>query len=108
MHSDGKAEQRDADVQIDGQTPAAVIAPETPQEAADLLAEAAAKGQAVAPVGGGTALGLGNVPERLDLALSTRHLTGIIDYEPTDMTLSIWAGSRFGDVQAVLAEHGQT
>jgi glycolate oxidase FAD binding subunit len=24
------------------------------------------------------------------------------------MTLSVWAGSRFGDVQAVLAEHGQT
>jgi glycolate oxidase FAD binding subunit len=108
MHSDGLTDQHNGDVVIDGQTPLAVMAPETPQQAAELLAEAAAKGQAVAPVGGGTALGLGNLPERLDLALSTRQLTGIIDYEPTDMTLSVWAGSRFGDVQAVLAEHGQT
>jgi glycolate oxidase FAD binding subunit len=108
MHSDRLIDQHGADVDIDGQAPSAVIAPETPQEAADLLAEAAAKGQAVAPVVVGTALVLGNVPEQLDWALSTRHLTGIIDYEPTDMTLSVRAGSRFGDVQAVLAEHGQT
>ncbi|HET8523133.1 MAG TPA: FAD-binding protein [Thermomicrobiales bacterium] len=100
--------QHDADVEIDGERPSSVVAPRTAQEAADLLAEAAAQGQAIAPVGGGTALGLGNVPKRLDLALSTRYLTGIIDYEPTDMTLSVWAGSRFGDVQAALAERGQT
>ena len=39
--------------------------------------------------------------------LSTEHLAGIIDYEPTDLVLSVGAGARFGDVQAVLAEHGQ-
>ena len=79
----------------------------TAEEAAELLAGAAKRGQAVAPVGSGTALSLGNPPERLDLILSTERLRGIIDYEPTDLVLSVGAGAKLGDVQAVLGEHGQ-
>ena len=52
-------------------------------------------------------MNLGNPPERVDCVLSTERLAGIIDYEPTDLVLSVGAGARFGDVQAVLAEHGQ-
>ncbi len=88
--------------------PSAVVTPQTPTEVAEALADAAERGLGVAPVGGGTALALGNPPERLDVALSLERLTGILAYEPTDLTLSVAAGSRFADVQAVLAEHGQT
>jgi glycolate oxidase FAD binding subunit len=94
-------------VSIDGIVASDIIVPADAQEAAEALATAADLGRAVAPVGGGTALGLGNPPERLDLLMSTERLAGIIDYEPTDLVLSVGAGARFGDVQAVLAEHGQ-
>jgi glycolate oxidase FAD binding subunit len=94
-------------VSIDGIVASDIIVPADAQEAAEALATAADLGRAVAPVGGGTALGLGNPPERLDLLMSTERLAGIIDYEPTDLVLSVGAGVRFGDVQAVLAEHGQ-
>ena len=94
-------------VTIDGVSAADVVVPDEPQAVADVLADAAECGLAVAPVGGGTALALGNPPERLDLALSTTRLGGILDYEPSDLVLSVGAGARFGDVQAVLAEHGQ-
>ena len=119
MHSDPRsavgpapairpADQRPAAAPtIDGLTPADVVAPGDAQAVAEVLAEAAARGLAVAPVGGGTALMLGNVPERVDLALLTAGLGGILEYEPTDLVLSAGAGARFGDVQAVLAEHGQ-
>jgi glycolate dehydrogenase FAD-binding subunit len=93
---------------IDGIRPDSIATPTEAQEVAELLADADGRGVAVAPIGGGTALGLGNPPERVDLALSTERLRGVIDYEPTDLTLSVAAGSRFADVQAVLAEHGQT
>ena len=93
---------------IDGVPIGRTETPDTPLQAAELLADAAAAGLAVAPVGSGTALGLGNPPERVDLALSTANLGGIITYEPTDLVLSVGAGARIGDVQAVLAEHGQT
>jgi glycolate oxidase FAD binding subunit len=92
---------------IDGVCAADRTLPSSRQEVAELLLDAASRGQAVAPVGGGTALSLGNPPERVDLVLSTRRLSQIIDYEPTDLVLSVGAGARLGDVQAVLAEHGQ-
>ena len=94
-------------VSIDGVVASEFVVPGDSQETAAVLAEAAALGRAVTPVGGGTALNLGNPPERVDCVLSTERLAGIIDYEPTDLVLSVGAGARFGDVQAVLAEHGQ-
>ena len=92
---------------IDGLTPSTFVAPATAQEVAEVLADAAERGLAVAPVGAGTALALGNPPDRLDLVLSTARLREVIDYEPTDLVLSVGAGARLGDVQTVLAEHGQ-
>jgi glycolate oxidase FAD binding subunit len=94
-------------VSIDGIVASDVVAPGNAQDAAEALAAIAALDSAVAPLGGGTALNMGNLPERVDCILSTEHLAGIIDYEPTDLVLSVGAGARFGDVQAVLAEHGQ-
>jgi glycolate oxidase FAD binding subunit len=92
---------------IDGVMAAGRVAPTTPVEVAELLAESSEQGMAVVPVGGGTALSLGNPPERADLVLSTERLSRVIDYEPTDLVLSVEAGARLGDVQAILGEHGQ-
>lgn len=94
-------------VTIDGVIASDRLAPATAAEVAELLAEAAARGQAVVPVGGTTALSIGNLPERVDLALSTERLSAVIDYEPTDLVLSVGAGARLGDVQSILGEHGQ-
>jgi glycolate oxidase FAD binding subunit len=103
----GSRESEVITVSIDGIATSAVLVPGDAQEAAEALADAAIHGRAVSPVGGGTALNLGNPPERVDCVLSTERLAGIIDYEPTDLVMSVGAGTRFGDVQAVLAEHGQ-
>lgn len=106
MHSD-KASAIDNGFVIEGQPIRDVVVPTDAQETASVLAEAHAAARSVIPVGGGTALGLGNVPPRIDQVLSTARLSGIIDYEPTDLVLAVGAGARIGDVQAVLAEHGQ-
>jgi glycolate oxidase FAD binding subunit len=92
---------------IDGIPVGATVVPHSAEEIAAILADASQLGQAVIPVGGGTSLALGNPPRGADLALSTRALSSVIDYEPTDLVLSVGAGARFGDVQAVLGEHGQ-
>ena len=92
---------------VDGVAVGRGIEPQSADEVASVLADAAQLGQSVIPVGGGTSLGLGNPPRGADLALSTRALSQVIDYEPTDLVLSVGAGARFGDVQAVLGEHGQ-
>ena len=50
---------------VDSVPAAKVVAPFDARQVADTLAEAAALGQAVSPFGGGTALALGNPPERV-------------------------------------------
>lgn len=95
-------------VVVDGMIANRCVRPSTAQAIADVLAEAVESGHAVTPVGGGTALGLGNLPDRVDSALSTRALDAVLDYEPTDLVLSVGAGAQFGDVQRLLRSHGQT
>jgi glycolate oxidase FAD binding subunit len=84
-----------------------VANPATPLEVAEILRGAADDGRAVVPVGGGGALTIGNPTSAAAIGLSTRGMNRIIDYQPTDMTLSVEAGATLADVAAVLAEHGQ-
>ena len=95
------------DYSIDGKRPASVVHPGTEDEVADLLREATADGRAVCPVGRGAFLHLGGVPTRYDQALCTRGLDGMIDYQPTDMTVRVQAGLDVATLQAALGENGQ-
>lgn len=92
---------------IDGIRPAATATPETAPELASILAEHARGGATIVPFGGATSLGLGNVPERVDLALATGALARVLAYEPSDLTLSIEAGATVAAIQRLLTEHGQ-
>src|SRR5581483_1665562 len=42
-----------------------------------------------------------------DLVISAAGLRRVLQYEPNDLTISVEAGMRFGELQAVLAERGQ-
>jgi glycolate oxidase FAD binding subunit len=84
-----------------------VIAPEDAAEAAATLAACARDGAAVVAIGGSTLQSIGNAPQRCDVALHTRKLRGIRDYDPRDMTAGIDAGTTLAEVARVLAEHGQ-
>ena len=83
------------------------VTPSSPQEVADVLRSAADDDRAVVPVGGGGALAIGNPTTTGAIGVSTRGLSRVIDYQPTDMTLSVEAGVSLADVTAVLAAHGQ-
>lgn len=92
---------------VDGIDPQRTITPETEQEVAEALAEARSAGQAVIPMGGGTMLQVGNLPQRYDLALSTAKLTGIVEYTPADLTVVVRAGTALAALDGELSEHGQ-
>ena len=61
----------------------------------------------VVPRGGGSHLGLGQPPERVDLLLDLSELNAVIEYRPADLTLAVAAGARLADVQSLLAGEGQ-
>ncbi len=92
---------------VDGVRPGRVERPDTPERLAEALQQAAAQGDAVVPVGGGRALGLGDPPERVDLALETTGLDRIIDLSQHDLTISVEAGATLEKVNGALAEVGQ-
>jgi len=84
-----------------------VVAPHDAAEAAAALAACARDDAAVVVVGGSTLQSLGNAPRRCDVALHTRNLRGIREYDPRDMTAGIDAGTTLADVARILGENGQ-
>jgi glycolate oxidase FAD binding subunit len=57
-------------------------------------------------VGGGTKPALSAVPESF-VRISTRQLSGIVEYEPTEYTITVRAGTPLAEVRDVLASQGQ-
>ena len=92
---------------VDGLTPARVARPATAEQLAETLRDAAEAGCSVIPVGGGRALGLGDPPERFDLALETRALDRVLEQSQADMTVSVEAGITLEALNARLAQAGQ-
>ncbi len=87
--------------------PARVFEPKAPEELAATLQAAATAGEAVVVHGGGTLQGASNAPSRYDVALSTKKLTALYDYDPRDLTVGAGAGTTLAALARTLAEHGQ-
>jgi glycolate oxidase FAD binding subunit len=68
----------------------------------DLIADDAA---VIAPVGARTQWEVGGPPAAH--AVEVRAPSGVVAYEPADMTITVGAGTPFAEVDRVLAEHGQ-
>jgi len=94
-------------MKIDDVVPQRSVEASSPEEIADVLKTAAIGSQNVVPAGGGTALGIGNVPARVDVLLETGAVSGILDYQPTDLMVSVRAGTTIAELSRELAAHGQ-
>jgi glycolate oxidase FAD binding subunit len=92
---------------IDGVTPRLVAVPRSVEEASQVLRAAADEGLTVAFAGGGSKLGLGNPPERLDLVVETRALDQVLEHAAGDLVVRAQAGVRLADLQQHLAPAGQ-
>lgn len=92
---------------VDGLAPARVARPPTAEQLAETLRDAAEAGCSVIPVGGGRALGLGDPPQRFDVALETRALDRLLEQSQADMTVSVEAGITLEALNARLAQAGQ-
>jgi glycolate oxidase FAD binding subunit len=84
-----------------------VAKPATPEELAKVLREANDARQAVVPVGGGRANGMGGVLERCDVELNTTRLDRVIEHSPADMVVTVEAGITLEALRGELAKSGQ-
>ena len=92
---------------VDGLAPRWIARPSSVDQIARVLALAAAESLAVTPRGGGSSLGLGYPPRRLDLVLDMSRLDGVLDYVPEDMVASVQCGISLDALAGRLGQHGQ-
>ncbi len=92
---------------IDGAQPRFVVEPGTVEEVSALLRLAHRAGLAVAPRGGGTKLGWGAKPKRLDLILSTARLNRVLEHAAGDLVARAEAGVTLETLQAAIGTAGQ-
>ncbi|MFT2211076.1 glycolate oxidase subunit GlcE [Rhizobium giardinii] len=83
-----------------------IFEPETEAEAAGIVATIARNDLTLKIEGGGTRSGLGN-PVAADRLLSTRKLSGIVSYNPAEMTMTAKAGTPVAEIEAMLVENRQ-
>ena len=57
--------------------------------------------------GSGTKLGWGAAPRQIDILISTARLNAVVAHRHGDLTATIQAGARLGDVNRALAQHRQ-
>jgi glycolate oxidase FAD binding subunit len=91
---------------VDGQIPRFVAKPPDRQSASQLIALAQEHSLGVIFRGGGTKMGLGNRPRRIDLVLSTAHLNQVVDLDGENLTLTVEAGIRLSEIQERLRHEG--
>jgi glycolate oxidase FAD binding subunit len=83
-----------------------LLAPATEAELASAVAAATAAKEPLAIEGRGTKRALLR-PVQAARTLSTRNLTGITLYKPTELVISARAGTKLPEIEAALAEKGQ-
>jgi len=75
-------------------------------QAREAVAWAAAEGEPLAVVSGGTKRALGR-PMQVPHELALGRLAGIVDYEPSELVLTARAATPLSDIRRVLAQRGQ-
>jgi glycolate oxidase FAD binding subunit len=107
LERDGLVEAAPSGATIDGVPVGRMARPGSVEEASQVLRAAADDGLAVAFAGGGSKLGLGNPPERVDLLVSTGRLDQVLEHAAGDLVVRAQAGVRLADLQTALAPAGQ-
>ena len=92
---------------VRGTVAKSIVTPSDLGEASYVLTQAASRGHAVAFLGGGTELGLGYPPARVDVLVKTARLARVVEYAPADMVVEVEAGVTLAALQKHLAPHGQ-
>ena len=88
---------------VDGLVPALTVRPGTQDDVASVVAACAAEGAALVPWGGGTAMGTGNRPDRLDVVVRLDRLDRVVEFDPDNLCVTVEAGMPLARLQALIA-----
>jgi glycolate oxidase FAD binding subunit len=92
---------------IDGKKPKAIVSPGTMEEVSKIVGFANQGHLTIVPRGNGTKMGMGGVPKKIDIVLSTIRLNRITDNDCENLTLTVESGMTMSEVQKSLAKVGK-
>jgi glycolate oxidase FAD binding subunit len=92
---------------VDGVIPGIWVSPGSIEETSKVVACACAEKRTIIPIGNGTKMALGGIPQKADILLSTRRLNRYSDYDIANLTLSVECGVTLAEVQEKLAGEGK-
>jgi glycolate oxidase FAD binding subunit len=92
---------------VDGMVPSRTLRPDTTEELAAVITAASRAREAVVLWGGGTRIGIGDPPERYDIALDLTGLAGIVEHSPADLVCTVRAGTSLAELASVLSASRQ-
>lgn len=87
--------------------PCCIVYPHTTAELKSVLQKAYKNNWRVLPCGSGSKLEWGGLANGVDLVVSTERLNRIIEHAVGDLTVTVEAGVKFADLQAILHKVGQ-
>lgn len=81
--------------------------PNTPEELSEIVTEISAQKKPILPYGNGSKLDWGGLIQGCEIAVSTQGLNRLIEHAVGDLTVTVEAGIKFAELQAILAKSGQ-
>ena len=88
------------------QTQTQLLRPASPAELLDIVADAARDGTKLAIRGGGSKRAIGR-PATGAAELSLAALSGVVDYDPAELVLTVQAGTPLAEIEALLGTRNQ-
>ncbi|MFN6518065.1 MAG: FAD-binding oxidoreductase [Nostoc sp. CreGUA01] len=90
-----------------GSLPSCIVYPRTQEQLAAVLATAYTNNWRVLPCGSGSKLSWGGLAKGIDVVVSTERINQLIEHAVGDLTVTVEAGMKFSDLQALLANSRQ-
>lgn len=90
-----------------GRSPCVAAYPASEKEVSQVLRVAQASGSLLVPLGSGTKMAKVRLEGRLKTLLLTERLSGIVDYDCDNLTITVRAGTKLGQVSDILRENNQ-
>ncbi|TAF07972.1 MAG: FAD-binding oxidoreductase, partial [Nostocales cyanobacterium] len=88
--------------------PSCIVYPHTQEQLAAVMANANRNKWRVLPCGSGSKLNWGGLGKNIDIIISTERINQLIEHAVGDLTVTVEAGMKFGEIQEILAKSRQT
>lgn len=88
--------------------PHCIVYPHTQDQLAKVMATANENKWSVLPCGNMSKINWGNLSKNIDLVISTKRINKLIEHAVGDLTITVEAGIKFCEIQAILAQYRQT